>query len=139
MKTNISTCQCLSTMVKCHCCPAREEIQKDSTFLIPEDCNYYFSSWWCPPEILLPVGMLPGAIPLIFVGILVQNDGSQFPCLDMLPQEALISRVILVQKFRNYCFLFLCALVRIYGTKWAQVLENPRSSVLIITLSWQRD
>ena len=126
-------------MVRRHCCPAREEIQKDSTFLIPEDCNYYFSSWWCPLEILLPVGMLPGAIPLIFVGIWVQNDASRFPSLDMLPQEAHISRVILGQKFRDNCFLFLCASVSICGTKWAQVLEHPRSSVLINTLPWPRD
>jgi hypothetical protein len=126
-------------MVRCHCCPAREEIQKDIIFLIPEDCNYYFSSWRCPLEIPLPVGMLPGAIPLIFVGIQVQNDGFRFPPLDTLPQEAHISRVTLVQKFTDDCFLFLCASVSICDTKWAKVLENLRSSVLIITLPWPRD
>lgn len=75
----------------------------------------------------------------VFSALQVQNDGSWFPSLDTLPQESHISQVILVQKFRDDCFLFLCALVSICGTKWAQVLENPRSSVLIITLPWPRD
>lgn len=58
---------------------------------------------------------------------------------DTLQQEAHISRVMLAQKFRDDCFLFLCASVSICGTKWVQVLEHPRSSVLIITWPWQRD
>lgn len=85
--------------------------------------------------------LLTSLVPFhwFLLGFRFRMMDTSFLAWDTLPQEAHISRVILVQKFREDCFLFLCASVSICGIKSTQVLEHPRSSVLIMTLPWPRD